>query len=83
MAIGFPISLFYDIGTQGLGMRKTVSFLSRFWSDESGASAAEYVIILAILGSALAFSAFLLGGAMSTAINDTATCINSDGDSCI
>ncbi len=83
MAIGFPISLFYDIGTQGLCMRKTVSFLNRFWSDESGASAAEYVIILAILGSALAFSAFLLGGAISTAINDTATCVNSNGAACI
>ena len=75
--------LFYDIGTRGLRMRKTVSFLNRFWSDESGASAAEYVIILAILGSALAFAAFLLGGAIATAINDTATCINSNGAACI
>ena len=64
-------------------MQKISGFWGRFWSDESGASAAEYVIILAILGSALAFSAFLLGGAIATAINDTATCINSDGDSCI
>jgi len=78
-----PNLVFYDIGTQGLRMRKTVSFLNRFWSDESGASAAEYVIILAILGSALAFSAFLLGGAISTAINDTATCVNSNGAACI
>ena len=64
-------------------MQKISGFWGRFWSDESGASAAEYVIILAILGSALAFSAFLLGGSIATAINDTATCINSDGDSCI
>ncbi len=64
-------------------MRKTVSFLNRFWSDESGASAAEYVIILAILGSALPFSAFLLGGAIATAINDAATCINSNGGTCV
>ncbi len=64
-----------------LGVNRTLDV--RFWSDESGASAAEYVIILAILGSALAFAAILLGGAIATAINDTATCINSDGASCI
>jgi pilus assembly protein Flp/PilA len=64
-------------------MRKTVSFLNRFWSDESGAAAAEYVIILAIIGSALAFAIILLSGAIATAINDTATCVNSDGASCI
>ncbi len=63
-------------------MRKTVSFLNRFWSDESGAAAAEYVIILAIIGSALAFAIILLSGAIATAINDTATCINTDGNTC-
>ncbi len=64
-------------------MRKTVSFLSRFWTDETGAAAAEYVIILAIIGSALAFAIILLADAIATAINDTATCINSNGASCI
>jgi hypothetical protein len=44
----------YQFGIGGLDMRKTVSFLNRFWNDESGAAAAEYVIILAIIGSALA-----------------------------
>ena len=63
-------------------MRKTVSFLNRFWSDESGAAAAEYVIILAIIGSALAFAIILLSGAIATAINETATCISSDGVTC-
>ena len=63
-------------------MRKTVSFLNRFWNDESGAAAAEYVIILAIIGSALAFAIILLSDAISLAINDTATCINSNGVTC-
>jgi hypothetical protein len=40
------------------------------------------VIILAIIGSALAFAIILLSGAIATAINDTATCINSDGLTC-
>ncbi len=63
-------------------MRKTVSFLSRFWDDQSGAAAAEYVIILAIIGSSLAFAMILLSGAVATAINDTATCIDSRGVTC-
>ncbi len=63
-------------------MRKTVSFLNRFWSDESGAAAAEYVIILAIIGSALAFAIILLSNAIATAINDTALCIQTDGGTC-
>jgi len=72
----------YQFGIGGLDMRKTVSFLNRFWNDESGAAAAEYVIILAIIGSALAFAIILLSGAIATAINDTATCINSNGLTC-
>ena len=72
----------YQFGIGGLDMRKTVSFLNRFWNDESGAAAAEYVIILAIIGSALAFAIILLSGAIATAINDTATCINSNGSDC-
>ena len=63
-------------------MKKTVSFMNRFWNDESGAAAAEYVIILAIIGSALAVAVVLLSGAIATAINETATCINSDGVTC-
>ena len=63
-------------------MRKTASFLNRFWNDESGAAAAEYVIILAIVGSALAAAILLLSGAIATAINETATCISTDGATC-
>ncbi|NVD28364.1 Flp family type IVb pilin [Parasphingorhabdus flavimaris] len=48
-------------------------FLKNFAMDESGASAAEYALILAIVGSGIALAAFALGGAIETAISD-ATC---------
>lgn len=36
--------------------------------DESGASAAEYALILAVIGSAIATAALLLGGEIRDAI---------------
>ncbi len=63
-------------------MQRTSCILSRFWMDQSGASSAEYVVILAVVGSALVFSVILLGGAVATAINDAATCINTMGGTC-
>lgn len=44
--------------------------------DESGASAAEYALILAIVGSGIALAAFTLGGAISGAMNDASSCIS-------
>ena len=37
--------------------------------DQSGASAAEYALILAIVGSALAIAAIALGGTISDSLN--------------
>ena len=54
----------------------------RMIKDESGASAAEYALILAIVGSAVALAAITLGGAIATAMNDAANCIATDGSSC-
>jgi pilus assembly protein Flp/PilA len=45
-------------------------------NDESGASAAEYALILAIVGGAIAIAALALGGAVSNAIQNAADCIN-------
>ena len=53
-------------------MNKFVSF----FKDESGASAAEYVLILAIIGSAIAASALGLGDAISNALNRAAGIID-------
>ena len=50
--------------------------------DQSGASAAEYALILAIVGSAVAAASMLLGDTIGAAINDTSTCISSNGSSC-
>jgi pilus assembly protein Flp/PilA len=47
--------------------------------DESGASAAEYALILAIVGSAIAVAAIALGGAISGAMDNAASTINSAG----
>jgi pilus assembly protein Flp/PilA len=52
-----------------------LKFVKTFVSDESGASAAEYALILAIVGTGIAGAAFLLGGAIKTAISNAATCI--------
>lgn len=45
--------------------------------DDSGASAAEYALILAIVGSGIALAAYTLGGSIKTAMDDTGTCITS------
>lgn len=44
--------------------------------DEAGASAAEYALILAIVGSAIAVAALTLGNAISLRMNNAANCIN-------
>lgn len=50
--------------------------------DESGASAAEYTMILAIVGTAIALAAFMLGGEIGEAMNDAGTCMTSKGAQC-
>jgi pilus assembly protein Flp/PilA len=52
-------------------MSKFVSFLS----DESGASAAEYALILAIVGIGIVTAATALRGAIGGAMNRTASTI--------
>jgi pilus assembly protein Flp/PilA len=48
-----------------------------FMKDEDGASAAEYALILAIVGAAIAAAAIFLGNQIAAAINSAATCISS------
>ena len=55
-------------------MSKFVAFLK----DESGASAAEYVLILAIIGSAIAAAALTFGTAISGALTSAGTAITAD-----
>jgi pilus assembly protein Flp/PilA len=44
--------------------------------DESGASAAEYALILAIVGGAIALAAVTLGTSISGALDKASNCIN-------
>ena len=59
-----------------------MTFIMQLWNDESGASAAEYALILAIVGAGIAGAAIILGGAIATALNEASTCISTDGVTC-
>ena len=45
-------------------------------NDNSGASAAEYALILAIIGSAIAIAAVTLGGSIANALDTASNCID-------
>ncbi len=45
--------------------------------DDLGASAAEYALILAIVGTGIALAALFLGSAIGNSINKAGNCINS------
>ena len=47
----------------------------RMIKDESGAAAAEYALILAIVGAAIAIAALTLGNAVANSMNHAANCI--------
>ena len=49
---------------------------------ESGATAAEYVLILAIVGASIAVAALALGNSIGGTIGDTSTCITTGGGAC-
>ena len=60
-------------------MTKFVSFLK----EENGASAAEYALILAILGAGIAAAALVLGGAITNSMTAAGDCITDrTGASC-
>ena len=52
-------------------MKTFVSMLK----DQSGASAAEYALILAIIGAGIAVAAYTLGTSISSAMSKSASCI--------
>ncbi len=54
-------------------------FLRDFVRDETGAAAAEYALILAIVGAGIAGAAWYLGDAISTSIKTTADDITACG----
>ena len=50
-------------------------FAAKLWRDDSGASAAEYALILAIIGAGIAAASLALGNSISGAMNTAGTCI--------
>jgi len=49
------------------------NFFNAFLRDETGAAAAEYALILAIVGAGIAGAAYALGTSIKGAMNTTAT----------
>ena len=50
--------------------------------DQEGASAAEYALILAVIGGAIALAAITLGGAISNSMNRATANITTCGGGC-
>ena len=72
-----PEPLFSDLGNFDM------SFIRNFVRDESGASAAEYALIIAIVGVGIGAAALALGNNVTAAIggaaNDVHACNNKTG----
>ncbi len=58
-----------------LGVIEMTNFLKSFVNDESGASAAEYALILVVVGVAIVGAAAALSEAIAGAMSETATII--------
>ena len=50
--------------------------LLNVFRDDSGAAAAEYALILAIVGAAIAIAALSLGSAVANSMSRATNCIN-------
>jgi Flp pilus assembly pilin Flp len=44
--------------------------------SETGATAAEYALLVSLIAVVLVAGAFFLGGAINTRLNDVGTCVN-------
>ena len=54
----------------------------RLIADRSGASAAEYALLLAIIGTAIAVAAFTLGSAISNSLEQKSQDMQNCGGNC-
>ena len=55
---------------------------SKLLGDPEGTSHAEYALILAIIGTAIAFCGLWLSGMIGPSMNEAATCISTSGGNC-
>lgn len=60
-------------------MMKFIRSLAR---DESGATAAEYALIIGVIGSGIAVAAIALAGSVSTGMSKAGGCITTKGVTC-
>ncbi|WP_309601521.1 Flp family type IVb pilin [Sphingomonas sp.] len=60
----------------------TVQILTHFLRNQTGASAAEYALILAIVGAAIAVAAIGLGNSISGSMNSSGNKIANCGGGC-
>lgn len=60
-----------------------MAFFTKLLRDDSAASAAEYALVLAIVGGAIIIAAIALGIAMGVATDHASSCIeNPSGPNC-
>lgn len=59
-----------------------MNFLRTFVRDDAGASAAEYALIVAVIGTGIAVAAVTMGSDISSAMTTAGTCITSKGATC-
>ena len=52
-----------------------MTIIKNLWNDTNGASAAEYALILAIVGTGIAIAAWTLGDSISTAMDRASNCV--------
>jgi pilus assembly protein Flp/PilA len=55
-----------------------MTMIKNLLMDDSGASAAEYALILAIVGTGIAVAAWTLGGAIGNSMNKATNCIQAN-----
>ncbi len=55
---------------------KVLKSIKKFVADESGISAVEYALLLALIGAGIAAAAFTLGDQVSTNITDATTALS-------
>ena len=67
---------------RNLARRPAMALIKRFLFESSGATAAEYALLLGILGAAIAVAAFSLGNNISNSLNATSETITDCGGGC-
>lgn len=57
---------------------KDMTFFKNLWNDQNGAAAAEYALILAIVGTGIALAAWALGTNIKDSIQAAADCVGAN-----